>query len=342
MEFPVQLISFIVISGGKRPTAIARLFESVKAQGIPDYEIIVVGELAGPLPPNCVYIERPELASTAAICAMRNIGIQAARGDPAILLDDDIELSPTWYRDIRAYLDSGFDVAGHRVTLPNGKRWYDWNVASRADPLSPTLMIPYAHTGRDVYISGCLMIINRHVFEKVRFNENLLNHQRDDVEFCHRVWDAGFTIKFFETPSAVHYLEPSGRSQSDPASGPALLSEGIHLYRMGRYGEAIPLFESVIASGTDNVKAVYHKGLCLMGMGDAQGAEASFKQVVQTASASDKDTRRLYFTACFHLGAIYETAGNAGEARKMYETALTGMPEHRNASEGIKRLSAKS
>jgi tetratricopeptide (TPR) repeat protein len=186
------------------------------------------------------------------------------------------------------------------------------------------------------------MIVSRHVFEKVRFNENLLNHQRDDVEFCHRVWDAGFAITFFEKPSAIHYLEPSGRSQSDPASGPALLSEGIHLYRMERYGEALRLFESVILSGADNVKATYHKGLCLMKMGDTQGAQAAFKQVVQTAAISDKDTRRLYFTACFHQGAIYEATGNSGEARKMYETALTGMPEHREAAEGVKRLAAKS
>jgi tetratricopeptide (TPR) repeat protein len=342
MESPVQLISFIVISGGKRPTAIARLFDSVTAQAIPAREIIVVGEYAGPLPPNCVYIERPDLARTAAICAMRNIGLSAARGDPAVLLDDDIELSPTWYRDIRDYLDSGFDVAGHRVTLPNAKRWYDWNIASRTDPLTPTMMADYGYTGPDIYISGCLMIVSRHVSEKVRFNENLLNHQRDDVEFCHRVWDAGFTIKFFEKPSAVHYLAPAGRSASDPAGGSALLSEGIYQYRMGRYGEAVLLFESVAISGTDGVKAVYHKGLCLMGMGDAQGAEASFKQVVQTASASDKDARRLYFTACFHLGVIYETAGKTGSARKMYETALTGMPEHRRAADGIKRLSAKS
>jgi tetratricopeptide (TPR) repeat protein len=302
----------------------------------------VVGELTGELPPNCVYIERPELARTAAICQMRNIGLDAAKGDPAVLLDDDIELSPTWYRDVRDYLDSGFDVAGHRVTLPNGKRWYDWNIASRTDPLTPTMMIAYGQAGPDVYISGCLMIISRHVFGKVRFNENLLNHQRDDVEFCHRVWDAGFTIKFFEKPSAVHYLEPSGRSESDPASGPALLSEGVHLYRMGRYSEAVGLFESVIASGADSVKAVYHKGLCLMSMGDAKEAQEAFKQVIQTAGISDKDTRRLYFTACYHLGAIYEAAGNTGEARKMYETVLTGMPEHRGAAEGVKRVSAKS
>ncbi|MBF0292667.1 MAG: tetratricopeptide repeat protein [Nitrospinae bacterium] len=336
------MISFIVISGGQRPTAIARLFDSVKAQSIPAYEMIVVGELTGAAPPDCVYIEKPELARTAAICQMRNIGLDAAKGDPAILLDDDIELSQTWYRDMRDYLDSGFDVASHRVTLPNGKRWYDWNVASRTDPLSPTLMIPYDHTGQDVYISGCLMIISRHVFEKVRFNENLLNHQRDDVEFCHRVWDAGYTIKFFEKPSAVHYLEPSGRSESDPASGTALLSEGIHLYRMERYGEAVRLFESVIASGSESVRAFYHKALCLMNMGDAEGAAESFKQVIQTAGISDKDARRLYFTACFHLGAIYEVAGNTGEARKMYETALTGMPEHRKTAEGVQRLSAKS
>lgn len=333
------MISFIVISGGKRPTAIARLFNSVKTQAIPAYEIIVVGERADPPPPNCVYIERRELARTAAICAMRNIGLDAAKGDPAILLDDDVELSPTWYRDMRGHLESGFDVAGHRVTLPGGKRWYDWNIASRADPLTPTMMADYAYSGPDIYISGCLMIISRHVFENVRFNENLLNHQRDDVEFCHRVWDAGFTIKFFEKPSAVHYLEPSGRSESDPASGPAILSKAIHLYRMGQYGEAIPLFESVSVSGADGVKAVYHKGLCLMSMGDTDGAEASFKQVVKTAGISDKDARRLYFTACFHLGVICETAGKHGEARKMYETVLTGMPEHRKAAEGIKRLS---
>ena len=151
-----------------------------------------------------------------------------------------------------------------------------------------------------------------------------------------------FIFGYNRCGAPVHYLEPSGRSESDPASGPALLSEGVHLYRMERYGEAIKLFESVMPSGSDNVKAVYHKALCLINVGDTEGARESFKQVSQTAVISDKDTRRLYFTACFHLGAIYEATGNTGEALKMYETALTGMPEHRKTAEGVKRLSAES
>ncbi|MGK7346154.1 MAG: glycosyltransferase [Candidatus Nitrospinota bacterium M3_3B_026] len=328
--------AFVIISGGARPASLRRLVRSIVSQDVPRRQIIVVGEHEDSLPVGVTFIPAADLAARAEICRMRNIGIDASEGGPVILLDDDVEFPPGWYADIRERLSRPFDLLTCRVLLPTGERWYDWSWASREDPLCPPRMLGYSEKSENVYISGCMMIIARRVFEKVRFDENLMNHQRDDVDFCHRAVSAGFDIDVFTGAYVIHHLEPAGRSAADPASGTADFSRAVYLYRLGRLAEALEIFDALGES--DRVKAPYHGALCLIGLGRGAEAEKRLNIAVENADLADVEQRRIYYRAHYRLGALLEGEWRLGEAAASYRKALEGMPEHHEAAMGLHRL----
>jgi tetratricopeptide (TPR) repeat protein len=330
------MISFVVVSGGARPERVVRLVESLREQeGLPPAEFIVVGRHDGDLPDDARLLPAEKEAETAAICRMRNLGIGAAFGDPVVLLDDDMEFPPGWWEAMAPSVGR-FDLTGCRVVTPAGNRWYDWAWASRTDPACPPRMIGYDEIVDGVYISGCFMMIARPVFAKLLFDEARMNHQKDDVDFCHRAVDAGFTIGIVPGATAIHHLDPAGRSAADPAAGPEAFSQGIHLFRLKRYDEALPLLEK--GEDPDNpVPARYHRGLALSATGRRAEARPLLEGVVAAAHPAGAD-RRLHYSAHYHLGLIAEGEGRVDDARRHFGVARDGMPEHVQAARAVDRL----
>jgi hypothetical protein len=331
------VISFVILSGGVRPRSVARLLASLADTGAAPREILIVGRHDGPLPDGVRLIPAPDLADRGAICEMRNRGIDASSGDPVILLDDDIEFTPEWYRTVAPAIASGrFDVAGCRCVTGTHRRWYDWNWASRRDPLCPPRLLDYGETSPDAYISGCFMMIRRRVFAAVRFDEGRVYCQRDDVDFCHRVVDAGFTLGVIPDATVIHHLEAEGRSV-DPASGSAAFAEGIALLRLDRHADALERFQRAAAS--EGVRARYHEGVCLMELGRHGEAAATLADVVADAdgAALDGERRRIHYSALYRLAVLREREGRVHEAHQLYAGALRGFPEHRAAAEGHRR-----
>lgn len=326
-------ISFVIITGGKRPESMERLLASILAQGPYESETIVVGR-AENLPQWARLIHAPELADTAAICRMRNIGVAESSGDPVILLDDDIELHHGWLDAISAKLaDETWDIASSKVLGPSGERWYDWCWASRADPACPSRMLEYGEVSPNLYISGCMMIIRRRVLDKVLFNENLMNHQRDDVDFCHRALDAGFKFACFTDAVATHHLEPSGRSESDPASGFGGFPEAIFRFRKKDYAGAM----EILITLEDFPENTYHGALCLKNLGLTEKAAELFNKTVLLTDNGGMKRGRLYYSALFHLGTLAESRGDMNCAEECYAKALSGFPEHKEAAIGLER-----
>jgi hypothetical protein len=339
----VDVLSFVIISGGSRRHSVVRLLASLARAEVPAPEILIVGRHDGTVPEGVRVLAAPDLADRAAICAMRNRGIDATSGDPVILLDDDIEFTPGWYAAMAPAIASGrFDVAGCRCVTPAGRRWYDWSWASRDDPSSPPRLLEYADSSPNAYISGCFMMVRRRVFSTVRFDEGRLNHQRDDVDFCHRAVDAGFTLGTVPEATVIHHLEPAGRSASDPSSGSAAFAEGIALLRLDRHAEAIERFRQALAS--EGVRARYHEGVCLMELGRADEAVAVLTEVVDAGEdiPLDDERRRIHFGALYRLGVLQEQRGRTDEAHKLYAATLAGFPEHRAAGEGRTRTARRT
>ncbi|VAX17192.1 hypothetical protein MNBD_NITROSPINAE04-161 [hydrothermal vent metagenome] len=327
--------SFVIISGGARVESMERLFRSIEKQSLPDAEIIVIGNVKDLYYDSATFINESELAGTAAICQMRNIGVEQSSGSVVVLLDDDIELADGWYGSIKDKLNNAsWDIAGCRVTGPSGGRWYDWSWASREDPLCPPRMLEYGETSENLYISGCMMIIRRHVFDKVRFNENLFNHQRDDVDFCHRAIDSGFTFECWPEAVAVHHLDPVGRSASDPAFGAAAFANAIYLFRKNEYGKAL----EILSGQGSEAKVLYHAALCLKELDRPDEAVEEFIATLNVADRQNAAERRLYYSSMYHLGDLKERSGEPEEAKRYYDEALSGFPEHNEAALGLLRV----
>ncbi|MBI4665281.1 MAG: tetratricopeptide repeat protein [Nitrospinae bacterium] len=328
-------ISFVVISGGLRPEPLRVLINSITSQKLPPYEIILVGKAPGPLPDEVILLAEPLLAQTGAICAMRNKGIKTASGEVVVLTDDDVEFTPGWGGNIKpALADQSWDIAGCRVLGPDGQRWYDWCWHSRTDPVCPPRLLEYGEQSPGLYISGCLMMIRRRVFATTLFNENLLNHQRDDVEFCHRAADAGFKFASFPSAVAIHHLAPAGRSVDDPAFGDSGYMTAIHLFRKGDYVSALEMLGALEPSA----KVLYHKALTLQRMGRFAEAELLYRQAAAQTRGWAGEERRIHFSSWFHMGEIMEAAQNPALAEEYYRKALKGYPEHKSAAEGLARV----
>ena len=331
--------AFVIISGGARPASIARLLSSLATAGCPpSSEVLIVGRFDGPIPPGVRMLAASDLATEAAICAMRNQGIDATSGDPVVLLDDDVEFTPGWWAAMAASgATERFDIAGCRCLTPAGRRWYDWAWASREDPVCPPRLLDYKETSANAYVSGCFMMIRRRVLGAVRFDEQRMNHERDDVDFCHRAIDAGFTIGIIPAATVIHHLDPAGRSASDPASGSEAFAEGITLLRLDRHAEAIERFR--MAAPTEGSRARYHEGVCLMELGRREEAKAAFAEVVVPGPGASgrSELRRIHYSAMYRLGVLCELEGREAEAHALYAGALAGFPEHHAAAEGLRR-----
>lgn len=328
--------SFIIISGGERIDSLNRLLNSIRNQKILNYEIIVVGKLPGITSVPVEFIERHNWAESGAICKMRNTGIDYSTGNLLIFLDDDVELTGSWFKKLYPHLDATFDIAGSKILSPDGNRWYDWCWASRNDSACPSRLLEYSDHSENLYISGCCLIVRRSVFNILRFNEHLLNHQRDDVDFCHRAIDAGMKFLCFPDTVVIHHLEPFGRSKNDPGSGTDQFAEGVHCFRSGKYKQAMDLFHKCEKK---DVKLLYHMGLTLKQMGKIKKSGDYFRDILKNVVLpDDAEEKRLYYSAAFHLGQLAETEGNKTEAACYYKLAVHGLPEHFQARERFETL----
>lgn len=86
----------VVVPTANRPAVLADCIDSLSAQDYPSYEVVVVdnGSSASAVAahPLVSYLRLPQRDANAA----RNAGIEASRGDPICLVDDDVVAPPGW------------------------------------------------------------------------------------------------------------------------------------------------------------------------------------------------------------------------------------------------------
>lgn len=335
-------ISFVISTSGRRRDTVQRLYQTIR-DSIPDpKEIVLVGAVGDVADPAVKAVDARQDALAGRICTMRNLGGEASAGEILTFLDDDVEIDESWYpaaRPLLVRLRSGTaDIGNCRIIGPNGKRWFDWCWASREDPDCPPMLLPYGLVHPNLYVSGCCMIMRRDVWSSVLFDEKLLNHQHDDVDFCHRCTDAGY--RFSSQPSATltHLLEPAGRNPEDPASGPDEFSVAVHKYREGSPRDALELLEKAEGKVQQGVYH-YYKGLFLLFLRDIPAAE---KHLLIAQEELDANTHRaLCGQVRYRLGLVALMRKATQESERMFRAALELVPEHPFARARLRRLNGK-
>jgi glycosyltransferase involved in cell wall biosynthesis len=95
----------VVMPTRNRPTLLARAIASVQAQSYPNWELLVIDDASTDGTPALLSSLRSDAIRVCAgpgkgVCAARNIGLAAARGDLIAYLDDDNIMHPNWLKSV--------------------------------------------------------------------------------------------------------------------------------------------------------------------------------------------------------------------------------------------------
>ena len=181
-------ISFVICTGGDEDERIDRIIDSIEANNIPTYEIIIVG---GPLSTvdrlNTFHIPFNEGVRRSWITRKKNIATERCKYDVVVYLHDYHVFDSDWYAGLLERGDD-WDIQMNRILTHEGKRMLDWVIFDH--PEYPRYaFIPYDRhdlVGHQ-YISGGYWVAKRSVMLAEPLDENRVSHQMEDVEWSLRV-----------------------------------------------------------------------------------------------------------------------------------------------------------
>jgi cellulose synthase/poly-beta-1,6-N-acetylglucosamine synthase-like glycosyltransferase len=130
----------------------------------------------------------------------RNLGMQGAKGEIFLFMDDDCIPQPDWIERHLARHAGGERIVGGAVELGNR------NYLQLADNISAFhFMTPYAEAGYRSYLCTTNLSVHRSVVEKVGEMEAHKN-RADDLEWTARFRLSGYQLYF--DPEAIVYHDP--------------------------------------------------------------------------------------------------------------------------------------
>jgi len=195
--------SFCIITNGKKPELLKIVLRSIRAQQIPEFEVIVAGRHREE--PGLRYVPATEAADTGRLGEMRNRAVAQARYQNIVMLDDDIVLAPNWYR---AFLDYGrdFDILTSQIRLPDGGRYYDH--ASAGGPRGHRFLDEGEEDDFVYMTGGGGWVMKDVVARRVQWDAERAFYQEEDVDFSRRCQAAGFRISHHHA-QVVYHADPS-------------------------------------------------------------------------------------------------------------------------------------
>ena len=189
-------------------------------------EIIVAGQqdMAGLIDlPKLTFIPVVEQPSPA---RNRNTGAARARGDWVCFTDADCVPEPDWIEQLLRAVAAGADVIGGAVAVPQGTTYWNWCDSLLA---FEGLLAGVVSAGQVKSAATLNFCLRRNLFISLGgFDEAFVGAAGEDLDFCWRLRQAGYTITL--APGAVVRHNHSRHS---------FRSAWQHLYR---YGEATSQF----------------------------------------------------------------------------------------------------
>jgi len=184
--------TFGVVSNGENQTFINKVIDSIENENIPNYEIIVVGNVKIERN-NTIVIPFDESIKNGWITKKKNIITNNSKYDNVVFLHDYIVLTPGWYLG-HTSLGDNYDIRMDRILNYDGLRFRDWciwphNNNLMDDVIGRECIIPYTfnHLKKYQYISGSYWVAKKDIMLKYPLDERLTWGESEDVEWSFRV-----------------------------------------------------------------------------------------------------------------------------------------------------------
>ena len=183
--------TFGIVTAGT--TNLPKIIESIRAQQIPDEDIIVVG---GSDPNMGIrHIPFDETVKKGWISRKKNLITNNARHENIVFMHDYFYLDEDWFRGFQLF-GNQWDICMNMIINADGYRYRDWCIYSDPDHCYPktgphkhmAFVVPYFYDKtKYMYISGGYWVAKKSVMEKHLLNETLGWGEGEDVDWSNRV-----------------------------------------------------------------------------------------------------------------------------------------------------------
>lgn len=121
--------TFGIITSDKTDIFIESIIQSIEKQGVPNYEIIIVGtiKLPGYVNERVVIIPFDETVYPGWITKKKNLITDNAKYENIVFLHDYVGFCDDWYEGFLKF-GNQFDVVSNVIHDMEGKRFRDWNI----------------------------------------------------------------------------------------------------------------------------------------------------------------------------------------------------------------------
>src|SRR5579864_1156529 len=222
-----ELTVSVIIPTRNRAEDLATTIESLLSQTVQPAELIIVYQsieksYSDLLPMPVVYIHDQTLSGAS---HARNVGMDRARGDILLFLDDDVVMEPNFIEEILAAYSDG--VTGVSGTITNyqkpGLLRHLWEVVFFRGPFHDDRQPVYWDAARNATsppvrvrkFTGALMSFRRSEVQSHRFDTQLTGPcHGEDIDFCLRLPTESVLLI---NPKArlVHKRSPQGRDSTN-------------------------------------------------------------------------------------------------------------------------------
>jgi GT2 family glycosyltransferase len=226
-----SLFLSVIVPTYQREEILCSTLDEVLKQKYSSYEVIVVDQTQNHTPETQAYLnglaEKEEIqlhsVDWASLPGARNYGVERAKGDIILFIDDDVELPAGYLHAHAKIFQERLDVGAVA-----GRVFDRMKLADRPDltidELPPEAMDPgiawyhidLVHTVKPQQVltaRGCNMSYRREIFEKhgLRFDQRFRgNAVREESDFCLQLRQTGYIIWYSPEAYLVHLGEETG------------------------------------------------------------------------------------------------------------------------------------
>ncbi|HIH16602.1 MAG TPA: glycosyltransferase family 2 protein [Candidatus Diapherotrites archaeon] len=214
---PKPLASVVVVTFN-RLALLQGCLAALRRQTCPDFEIIVVNGASVDGTKDFLAkqseIQVINQLENRGLSESRNAGIQAAKGEIVVFVDDDCVMDEGWLGKLLApYADPGVaGVGGKVIGLPSRRVFFDHGGVD-CFGIVQTLHAK-SSAGFHPYLAGCNMSFRRSVLDVVGFFDEAFFLGYDETDLCIRIQHAGSRLVFNDDAAICHHIHVEGKHDS--------------------------------------------------------------------------------------------------------------------------------